>query len=655
MADSKVENPGESANFSDDRRSLDTDFILEVIQIRLVKWLFLGGLLFILWGQANAWPNELIFSSVLLPLGFLFSQRHYMEHDFALCLPEDVPVWDFLIACVLLTIGIASGKIFLISIGWVSMGIAFLKPTKKDLDWSEWFKIPLLWMFMLPVWLDFKNNAFNLADFLVTNPLARDFDSDITSWDYTRFHFGIVTSIIILAGSLRGSVFWKSIILVPIIALFYSWLDSVIPDIQLLWTPLQTFLSWILIPATIFCVAVILIKLNQNKSLSALSPTTDFIRKKQFSSFTLWLSFVVIVMQQFNLIKDNYFIENTQRVNHLALILWLGGLIWVRYKSPKNNVDTRSKIILALALAMLLTGEWTDINFLRHISLGMGFLTLCSWRRVWPSGLIFTLLFTWILIIPAGQTAATIAISGGFGREVILTLAMLGNLIILSIFGLRHKTDLRILNSGDYEWLPSMRFAFLILILLTCFQLLSSFSSTSEFFTTSLRVFAPKDYSQIHNPPSQLSGLKNFEILDSQKESNQSAYLITGIPNGNPYEVPSALLTLNELGWEATNQKLVHNHPNGVAMSVDIQSTENPEVRGSAIYWWMNGQKAFHSHKKAQTILWSSWYFAERDLVLFILIQEGGSTSSLIKEAQSAHWYPNTAYAIEKDEEKDSS
>lgn len=77
----------------------------------------MGIVLYVLWGKTNGWPRELTFTALLLPLALLFSQRHYLEHRFARSIPSDIPVWDFMVSCLLLTTGVASGKLTLISIG----------------------------------------------------------------------------------------------------------------------------------------------------------------------------------------------------------------------------------------------------------------------------------------------------------------------------------------------------------------------------------------------------------------------------------------------------------------------------------------------------------------------------------------------------------
>lgn len=639
----------------------ESELILEIIQIRLVKWMLLGGFLVLLWGQSNSWPQELVFSAVLLPLALLFSQRHYLEHHFALSVPDEIPVWDFLIANLLLTVGIASGKLLLISIGWVAVGIIFLKPTRMTLNWAEWFKIPLLWFCLLPFWLDFKNNSTNIIEFLVTNPLAKEFNAGITSWDYARFHFGILTSIIVMAATLKGGLFWKNLFVIPAVALVYSWIETLVPEIQIRPSGFQSFLSWSLIPGTIFLWSLGVRQIIKWLNLQESEGNGESHFKTRFNAFPLWLSVAVIAMQQYNLVRDNYFIENTQRINHVALVIWMGAILWLRYNTEKTNVDTRTRVILALGLAMLVTGEWTDINFLRHISLGMAMMAMCSWNRVWPNGLILTLLFTWLMIIPAGQTATMIAITGGFGREIVLALAILGNLFVISIFRMRKNRDLRILNAGDYEWLPSMRFSFLVMILLMSFQMMSSFSNSSQ-LQVKLISFKKGDEFRESLVPSRLiglPGLNDIEIFrlgesEASMDLMKGVTLIHGDPVPQPLGLPSPLLLLKNMGWHPSNQHLIHQHPLGSAMMVDIQSlSQSSPSNGVALFWWISGTKAFHSHKKAQNILWSSWYYSDRDLSLVMLTHEGGSKDAILQIARNNDWFIEDQRELELSGESD--
>lgn len=604
--------------------------ILELIQFRLSKWIAMGIVLYVLWGKTNGWPRELTFTALLLPLALLFSQRHYLEHHFARSIPSDIPVWDFMVSCLLLTTGVASGKLTLISIGWVAMGIVFLKPTRVDLNWAEWFKIPVLWIFLFPIWLDFRNSSLNITTFMLGNPLANPIDRSDLSWAYTRFHFGILTSIIVLAGGLRGSLFWKSLPVIPLVSFGYSWLQNRIPAIHIGFGPIQSFLSWLLVPGTVLVLVYFINRYSQKIGLLRIGPTTEFIRRNRFSAFSLWLSFAVIAMQQYNLIKDNYFIEGTLPLNHAAVAIWLSCLLWLRYKTTESNVDSRTRILLALALVFLITGEWTDINFLRHISLGMGVVTMISWKRVWPTGLILSILVTWTMIIPAGQSVTTEAINYGFGNPIILTLTILGNLIVLSIFSLKKNDDLRILNSGDYEWLPSMRFSFLVLILLVSFQLLSSFTISNLPPSPNFDPVVLKDVAPMESPDVKLPGLEGVQFLAISPQSGSKAMLMVGEPIRSPSELPSPLLLLDLLGWDTHHQRLNTINSYGTVMTVEMTSRETGK-RAIAAFWWESNNRIFCSQEKAQRILWSSWYYAERNLALYILIKENANNDHIIE------------------------
>lgn len=625
-----------------EKQSLSREKILNVIQDRLLKWIGLGIVLFVLWGQSNAWPGELVFSAVLLPLMLLFTQRHYLNFSFARYIPVDIQVWEFMISCLLLTVGIASGKLTLISIGWVSIGIVFLKPTRVDLNWAEWFKIPILWMFLFPVWLDFRNNSLNICQFLVGNPIALPTEGLPTSWDYTRFHFGIITSLIVQAGILRGSLFWKCLILIPGVAFFYSWLQTLLPEIRTGLGPLQMFCSWLLTPATVGAVSWLIHQTSHLTRIHEVGPTTEYIRRHRFSGFILWLSFAVIAMQQFNLIKDTFFIKGTLPINHLALIFWVAGLFWLRRKTPVSNIDTRSRVLLTLALAFLITGEWTDVNFMRHLSLGLGILTLASWKRVWPTGMLLTILTTWALIIPAGQLATTTAISMGLGNPLILALALTANALAFSLYGLNKRDDLRLLNSGDYEWLPSMRFSFLILMLLISFQLLSSIGN--QHFQAIINISNPNEEIYENEAPvikgvtltrstaNEIPGLNRMKFYDVQavgyEDDPAEAILLAAEPVQRSYELPSPFMVLKSLGWHADQPSLVYQDGQS-AMEVRIRSIDEPSKFGRALFWWKNLDKTFYSYQKAQRILWSSWFHAQRQVSLYVMIQEVDFGSNL--------------------------
>jgi hypothetical protein len=424
-------------------------------------------------------------------------------------------------------------------------------------------------------------------------------------------------------------------------------------------------MSWLLTPGTIALLVWVINRTVGVNQLQRIGPSTEFIRRSRFSGFFLWLSFAVISMQQFNLIKDTFFMEGTLPLNTVAATLWLGGMLWLRMKTDESSVDTRTRILLTLALVSLITGEWTDVNFLRHISLGLGIMTLVSWKRVWPTQLLCVILFTWILMIPAGQVATTKAIQGGFGNPFILGLALLACLIFMVVFGLRNRQEVRILNSGDYEWLPSMRFSFLILILLVSFQFLSGFGTMGMGSMIKVEAQRPDLLDSEQSPMKGLQreqtvigtmpGLNRVKFYNVNSEDGNSYRLVAAEPVQQSCGLPSPVLILRELGYRTTHQRLLYSSK-GSAMQVRISSLDG-KTTGTALLWWKNIDRTFFSHQKAQRILWSSWFHAERDISLYILMHDSDIIETLPGLASSYNWFflgpepmPEKAPATRNDE-----
>ena len=643
-ADGQKPNPLESDSSKFDNISLDPR-ILEVIQIRLVKWVLLGGFTYLLWGLTNDWPKEIIITPILLPLLLLFSQRRYISHRYAETIADETPVWDFLVASLILTVGIASGKLLLLSAGWVAIGISYFKPTHPETNWKEWFKTPLIWLFVFPFWLDFSNDVTDLIKFLVYSPLGSHGVENVSSLDYTRFHFTVIASLLIMSKGLKGGHFWKLLPILPVVIFMYSGLNKSFPRFELEIGLFQSILVWTMLPITIFILVIIFNKTKNFLNFTESDKHKDFLEKHKASSFFLWFSFLVIASQQYNLIRDNYFVENTQKVSHLALAIWLFGLFWLRFQTKSSHVDTRTKIVTALSLSVLVAAEWTDINFLRHISLGMGFVAITSWRRVWPTSLQVLLLGIWILIIPVGQTATTVALMKGFGNEIILLLAIIAYIIAISLFQIRRKQQVQLLNSGDYEWIPSMRFSFLIMVLLISFQFLSTIDDKSKNPPPTLPITDSltrlNKSSQFGLSTNNFSGLRLSRMYEYTTGENTKITLLSGIPVRQPFKVPSVLLILKELGWKAKNRSLVTSHPMGSAMEVDLQpvGSNSENITAKALFWWSNGFKAFYSHKRAQNIIWSSWYHAQRELKLHVIIQHNNLTNAIVQTAFDHNWF----------------
>ena len=600
----------------------------ELLVVRTLVWLGIFAILFAVWGLRNEWPIELWASVFLLPATLVFAWQDYQANQFGGAVLRELNHWEFMIACLLMATGVASGVLLLLAIGWVCLGVVWLRPDRDDFDWAEWFKLPFAFFLTVPVWLDLLGSRHDWIQHFVSD-LEMGFGE---AWANVRIHVSILVSVYILGSGLRGSFFWRSLVTIPVAMLvvpLLSYENAASGD----WAMLSKVLTWCFVPGVVLILVLVLrlVGLGAPKTIS--TALTEFIRKSRYQSHSVYLVSIVVGMQQYSLI-EGWIAGNERPEIMIGVIIWVVVLCVIRARSQVNAIDLRSKAILASSLYVLLLAEWTDTNALRHVAFGLVIVAAMSWRRVWSWLLYAAAILTWVAGLPATRIMfleifqATIQ-----GAEYLSKMFFFFGLLCMAVFGIQKTGDkLKLREETVGVWQPAMRFSFILLILFLSFQTLASFWPADREFSVEARI-EPKDMRFLESIQS-----SGFERIDWWESSDPDVLVnaYVGVPGNVPYRLNAAERILKNEGWRVLERNLVH-HPLGQAVELTI---EQPDKEARVLYWWVHRGNAFANYMRGRRILWSGWHLSQQDFRLIILVSgDLSNRDQLWVYARSQDWF----------------
>lgn len=587
--------------------------------LRLGLWLAVYLAVLLAWGVANSWPPEfwasLLFTPVSLAVGAVLYRRHHLSWE----TPEPVSQWGLLISFLLLAVGVASGLVFLMALGWLSLGEALLRPARANETATEdWFKLPLLFLFALPVFSDLAGERHDLARHFAGGELHPG-----CAWPVSlRMQVLPQLAVLILALGARGIAFGAGLLLLPWVLL------AVKPTAGLLpagWrnspVRLESF-TMLFVPLTL---ALLLLPL---RGLSGQPRWTSFTAQILNHAHSPWLAVLVVVLSQSSLV-ESWQAGNQPGFDLVSAAFLLLILLWLRWRTSAGPVHLFSQILLTTALFVLLAAEWTDLNPLRHAALGFLLVGALSWRRAWSWPVLASALATWVVTLPA---TPMLLIHGGIAGPAALSWckAMLVVAFVSLLVTLVKCPATRLTKTfHDAGWRPVKRFALLLLLLLTAFQggsaLLAVFRNdrpSGEFSMTDVRLtekleLASASRRSIATPPRQVE-------------------LIRARPFPEPARLRSPELCLESLGFTLEQRKLV-SHARGQAVTLQWRRGDES---GVALCWFQNGERTFTYLPRARRILWSGWNLNRRDLQLVILTAANAvKAEDLARLAEQNGWF----------------
>ena len=600
----------------------------ELLTLRTVVWLGIYGILFAVWGLRNAWPIELKVSIILLPATLVFAWQDYQANQFGSAILRDLNHWEFMIACLLMATGVASGVLLLLAIGWVCLGVVWLRPERDDFDWAEWFKLPFAFFLTVPVWLDLLGSRHDWVQHFASNLELGSSDA----WSHVRIHVSILVSIYILGSGLRGSFFWRSLAIIPLTLLVVPLL-AFTDGASTGWSTASKLLTWAFVPCSVLVFVVIMRLIGLGAPKVCSTALTEFIRKGKYQSHSVFLVSVVVGMQQYSFVEG--WVAGTESVEIIIGVLcWVAVLCVIRARSPIHLIDLRSKVMLACSLFVLLVAEWTDTNALRHFSLGLVIVGAMSWRRMWPWLMYVAVVLTWTAGLPGTRMVLSgLGITTDTGDYLAKMFFFFG-LLCMAVFGFQKpRESLKIEEESEITWQPAMRFAFILLILFLSFQTLASFWPADLELKIDSKI---EPRTMRHSSDWTSSGFKAIEGWESPEDFQPSVAAYIAVPGEIPYRLNAPERILKELGWHVLDRKLV-NHPLGQGVELVI---ERGSEEARVLYWWIHRGNAFANYMRGRRILWSGWHLSQRDFRLIILVSGDLSDDGVLEEfAATEDWF----------------
>lgn len=580
--------------------------------LRVVSWLLGYGLLFCVWGVYNAWPVELWVSLACFFLNVALAGWLYRTCHFGLETPERVSEWEALISFLLLAIGVASGLLLLMALGWISVGAVYLRPAKPNISWEEWFKLPFLFLFSLPFWLDLIGSRYDWVALLSDNP-GEVLPRLGANLGWLHWLLIIQLSLMIMMAAVRGVVFWLSLpcllFWLAINQVLARWLAETHPN-------LAELLRWHLEILGVIGLAW----LGHKRSKSPLPAWLQSIFTSGLSrerSYSLLLASVVIMLQQSALV-EGYLADSPRRLALLEAILLGLAWLWLRYRGAAGAVHGYSLSLLAFSLGILLAAEWTDVNALRHLALGGLLICLASWRRAWPLRSLALALATWLMVLPSATQWLTSAGFPAAKAELIRPVLFWLGLAAFVLVSFRHRYYPEAVPVSDAAWKPTRRLVQIFLGLLLLFQTISAFWREASGSLPDRPSIAADIVVESETPIQAL----NRNMADSRQWrlqwQNQPVTWTVARPVFSPSRLEAPERALRAVGWQVVQRRIVA-HPRGQAVVLQLKRREQ---RGSAMYWFEQGESAFVHYLRARSVLWSGWNLSRRDLRRVMLLSE---------------------------------
>lgn len=594
--------------------------------LRLAGWLLLYAVLVFPWGLYNRWPGNLVVGIAYLPLCMVASLVLGRRHGFGVETPEPPSHWELLISFLLLAVGIATGYMLLISVAWICAGVAWLRPVKPDLAWSEWYKLPVLFLFCMPLLSDVAGSRHGwLFAFGGRDAAEHGFLGWLGAFrEPVLFRCGLLA----LALVAPGTVFWMFLGFLPLVFLGAHAADRFVP------AGWRMASQW-LIPAAGLLLMLALVRWRARLPLTRGQLVESMVNEFKHRTHALWLTALVTLMQQQSLVEVWLAGGHTKLdFTGATFLLLLLGI--TRLATKPTLVDFRSRVILVASQLILFAAEFTDLNPLRHAALGVFLVAAISWGRTWNWVLFVAGSACWVTTMP---TCEAVLISAGLG-EGNAGLIRLGSFLasIITAVGAANQT----VNhpaprcAAQHDWQPEQRFVLILLSLLLLFQTISAFYTEPSTVAHPLGPLSPVAGSTptIRSIPSEPASpwSERYEIEWSGKQFELRIALASPVP----IDILSTELVLRREQWIPEDRVLIP-HDRGQAASLDLQ---RPGRTAHAVYWFHHGNRTFVNHLRARRVLWSSWNLSRRDLHFYMLIGDTPVKSEdLVEFAQGQRWF----------------
>jgi hypothetical protein len=583
--------------------------------LRLALWLvcYLG--ITIAWGERNAWPIEIVAPLLSLPIAFAISRHVYRTQQITLETRPAESQWTLLICFLLLAVGLASGLMLLMAIGWVSLGVAWLRPADPRVPWDEWFKLPLLFILTLPVISDLAGSRFEW--------LGRSGNPEGAVQHFLLNQLALRAVLFTVVVKFSGPTFWGGLVTFPVAFLLGQVVSRAIAGSPRAW--------WI-VAAIVLIVLVVWRQIRQVPSVQR-ETWREFTAGILGRSQSPWLAALVITLQQSALL-ERWLAGSQPKLELIGLAILLVILGRLRWQAPPTSLHIFSQILLAGALFVLLAAEWTDLNVLRQISLGLLVISALSWRRAWSLWVLVLAVACWISALPAAAAALSLL---GFPADVAAQMrvfVMALGLASTAIVSFVHPATRSRKQYSDAGWMPVKRFALILLLLLATFQIASVYLPGTQ-PPTPVRLssgFTPMVTSSRELLFFRAASAERWQL----RIGHSPADLFIATPLHEPLQLQSPELVLQNSGWHISHRRLL---PNARGQVVELQ-LEKAGRHATALCWYQFGGQTFTHYLRARNILWSGWNLHHRELRLILLLAEGANTGpDLVELAESKDWF----------------
>lgn len=595
--------------------------------LHAVAWFLFYLTVVIAWGERNSWPSELLLCILSLPLTTLVASTLFQTQEFRLAIDPSRSQQEQLIAALVLAVGLASGQMLLMTLGLLCLGIAWLRPVDLGVDWSEWLKIPLLYLTALPFWLDFEGSRLPVVT-LLGDPTRNPVFHLPLALSTTQAHVLGYCGLMGMALFLRGRGFWLALPFLPVYLVIVSWLPSMIPGWRSLPVTLASAMPWLL------GLVVLLVGSRSTEGLASASRqlVSGQTLRRWFEGrrYPPWLAVLVVAVMQ-ALPTGTLRVGALEIAGFVATILLVLVLLGLRVRTPRGPIHSRSVAMVAGGLALTLLAEFATHEPLRHLALAFVVIGLVSWHCFWPLRLF--VLAGLLGVVALGLPADLMIANLEPGIVAFLRLAIVFGLLIAITWICQQPLPLPgATGYGDTAWIPSKRFALILLGLMMLFQTASAFWPEHEIPVSDAPPRSLAEEEPTEMPATGQPG--SFRVPSPLGPVQVSmAY-----PRKNPYLLESPERTLRRRGWNVV-RRVRAAHPRGEAISLHL---ERQGSHATAMWWFELGDRAFANHLYARRVLWSGWHLADRHLRLVRLESTAISRpEDLIAIAERENWFAN--------------
>jgi hypothetical protein len=597
--------------------------------LRLGAWLLLYAVLITPWGIYNHWPGSLVVAAGYLPFCLLVAAGLGRRHQFGIETPDPPSHWELLISFLLLAVGIATGYMLLISVAWICVGVAWLRPVARGLPWGEWYKLPVLFLFCMPMLSDVAGSRHG---WLFAFGGGESGAGGISGWkedlrEPVLFRCGLLA----LAWLAPGACFWTCLGLLPLVFLGAHVSERVVP------AEWRGIAQWLLPGAGVGFILALArwrARTPAHRGLWFEAAVTEFKHR----THALWLTALVTLMQQQSLVEV-WLAGGRSKLDITGATFLLLVLGITRLATHPTPVDFRSRAILVASQLILFAAEFTDLNPLRHVALGIFLVAAISWGRTWNWLVFAAASACWITTIPTGEVVLTTLGLGEANASLIRLGAFLGTIIAAVGSASQAVNHPSVPSATQHDWQPEQRFVLILLLLLLLFQGISAIygePSAPPHRVVTLAAIGGRTpgISRTPGEPSR----PWTERYDVEWDGRRFELRIAHVGPA-PVDVLSTEMLLRGEDWRPENRVLIP-HDRGQAGSLDLQQ---PGRTAHAVYWFTHANRTFVNHLRARRVLWSSWNLSRRDLHFYMLIGDAPiSAADLAEFAQAQHWFlPN--------------